>query len=262
MNASSFQVPPHSWDMLSSEEQGEFAKLYAGFHQKQRISSKDRRSATFHGELEQVLRFVEHGTTFKEHRCIVAGICFAGPYVCINTRLLKNLLGRCKSSINGIFQQLGYSTLRTKSKARLCVVGCMPSLGVQQDFVRQWAVRLASEDAHYCFVSSSSWADFPPITADDLIDDHAAPKPRTMHFAPMPPLKPHVLAFDLPSREELYAFEPWPASFAMDDLEPMADVKDHFSFDDHSEFDMSRSESLQTPLHDWEKDDFGFGLCL
>jgi hypothetical protein len=72
-----------------------------------------------------------------EVRCIATGLCLSGPVVCINTRQLKKFLNRCKSSINGSFQQLGYIAVRTKSKARNCCVAALPALASDQTVLRQ-----------------------------------------------------------------------------------------------------------------------------
>lgn len=163
---------PHSyWGPLSPEDKTEFMRLRANFLQGQKISSKDRRIVTFRKELVSVLKYIERSDTHKEERSVLVGVCFAGPFICVNTRQLKNFLGRCKSSINGSFQQMGYSALRTKAKARACVVAVMPSLQNEQNILRQWTVRCASNDAQFCFISSFSHADLPTITEDDLYDE-------------------------------------------------------------------------------------------
>jgi hypothetical protein len=72
-----------------------------------------------------VLKFLEYSESHREERCILAGIAFAGPFICVNTRLLKSFLGRCKSSINGGFQQMGYVAIKTKTKARGCVAAVL-----------------------------------------------------------------------------------------------------------------------------------------
>lgn len=163
---------PHSyWSVLSPEDRTEFIRLRSSFLQGQKISSKDRRTVTFRKELISVLKYIERSSIHTEERSVLVGVCFAGPFICVNTRQLKNFLGRCKSSINGSFQQMGYVALRTKAKARSCVVAVMPSLQNEQNILRQWTVRCASEDAQFCFISSFAHVQLPTITEDDLYDE-------------------------------------------------------------------------------------------
>jgi hypothetical protein len=103
-----------------------------------------------------------------EARAVVSGICFAGPMICVNTRQLKNLLCRCKSSINGILQELGYVGLRVRSETRSCVLASMPSLEWSADILRRWSVRHASTDAKFCFLSRFPRPPMPESTQDDI----------------------------------------------------------------------------------------------
>ena len=169
--SSEMTLPPLYWNALSQEDQAEFLKLRASFHHGQKISSKDRRIVTFRKELQLVRNYLERSDENQEARCILTGVCFAGPIVCVNTRQLKSFLSRCKSSINGSFQQLGYVALRTKSKARNCVLSTLPSLQNQQIILRQWTVRVASDDATFCFVTSFSRVSLPEIYDEDLFPE-------------------------------------------------------------------------------------------
>ncbi|KAH0789761.1 hypothetical protein GPJ56_006263 [Histomonas meleagridis] len=160
------------WNKLDQADKLEFQSLRRRFHQNQKISSKDPRLISFSNDLCEILRFIEHPGPGRENRTILAGVAFSGPFICVNTRQLKNFLGRCKSSINGSFQQLGYVALKTKSKARTCVLSLIPSLMNDQNTLRQWTVRCASSNAKFCFVSSIPTVQFPSITNDDLNEDH------------------------------------------------------------------------------------------
>jgi hypothetical protein len=258
---------PSCWDQLSQDDKAEFVKLKGDFHRGQKSTSKDRRITTFHRELQVVLDWLERSDENKEIRCIIAGICFAGPYICINTRQLKCFLCRCKSSINGCFQQLGFVALRTKSKGRNCVLSVLPSLCHQQDVLRQWAVRWASDNASFCFVSSFSSAGMPPITEDDLVDHRGQSNPRPLYQRPPPaqavpmfaqkaaaPFKPRVIDFELPSLDDgfdgpdLDPVEPWKLSLSMDNLLP--------EFEESFEMvlgggDLKRSGSAVISMKEW-----------
>ena len=171
IRAQEISLPPAYWSVLTPEDKAEFMRLRTNFLQGQKISSKDRRIVTFRKELISVLKFIERSEVHQEERSVLVGVCFAGPVICVNTRQLKGFLGRCKSSINGSFQQMGYVALRTKAKARNCVVAVMPSLQNEQNILRQWTVRCASSDAQFCFLSCFSHVQLPTITEEDLYDE-------------------------------------------------------------------------------------------
>lgn len=168
------QVPAASpyWDRLDSACRSEFLKLRLHFHQGQKAAHKDRRLASFSSELEAILNFCKSDPHEYQLRCILSGIAFAGPFVCVNTRQLKSFLGRCKSSINGSFQQLGYNAIKTKSKARACILSILPILNNDATLARQWTVRKASNEAMSCFVSNFNSAELPVIADEDFFDDH------------------------------------------------------------------------------------------
>ncbi|OHS96984.1 hypothetical protein TRFO_36877 [Tritrichomonas foetus] len=189
-------LPSQYWNAISQEDRNEFLRLRNNFHHGQKISSKDRRIITFSKELNIVLRFLERSEDNQEARCVLCGVCFVGPIVCVNTRQLKSFLSRCKSSINGSFQQLGFVALRTKAKARNCVLTALPSLQNHQNILRQWTVRYASDDARFCFVSSYSNLAMPEITPDDLFDEKkTAPRRSTSSNFFLPPVSQHMPQF-------------------------------------------------------------------
>lgn len=169
-------IPTGVWNSVPQEDKNEFQRLKAAFHLAQKTSSKDPRLVAFSNELHTIIGFIDRSNRGHEGRCIISGVAFAGPFICINTRQLRDFLGRCKSSINGSLQQLGYVAIKTKSKARSCLLAVMPSLVDDQNNLRQWTVRYASHEAKFCFVTSVRHLQLPLITEDDLNDEHRPPE--------------------------------------------------------------------------------------
>lgn len=162
---------------MSLEDQNEYINLKSAFHQNLKSPTKDKRFSAFSSELSILLAFTERSTNGVEERSIAAGIAFAGPYICVNTRQLKNFIGRCKSSLNGSFQQLGYVAVRPKQKTKACVLACLPSLAGDISSLRQWTVRYASADATCCFASKViNSSRLPKITESDLYDEGKVPE--------------------------------------------------------------------------------------
>jgi hypothetical protein len=166
--ATKVPLPPSFWNLLSQVDQNEFIKLCSGFYQNKRTTIRDRRAVTFANELMIIMEYIERSSDNVEARAVICGICFVGPMICINTRQLKVLLCRCKSSINGILQELGYVAVRSRTKSRSCILAMMPSIEGNHDLLRQWSVRHASEDAQFCFVSKFPQPLLPMIIPEDL----------------------------------------------------------------------------------------------
>ena len=171
MRTTEASLPQPYWSNLSQADKVEYHRLRNNFHQNQKMSCKDRRLVSFSNELITILHYIEHSEIGRENRTVMVGVCFAGPFIGVNTRQLKNFLGRCKSSINGSLQQLGYVALKTKSKARTCILSILPSLINDQNNLRQWTIRWASDDAQLCFLTSIKSLQLPVVTQEDLNDE-------------------------------------------------------------------------------------------
>jgi hypothetical protein len=164
---------------------------------------KDRRLNTFPRDLDLAIRYIERSPTNTEARVIIVGLCFIGPCVCINTGQLKTFMARSKSSINGSFQQLGYTLIATKAKARECVLASLPALRSHREVIRQWTTRVISEASRHCFLSSFPAAKLPEIMIEDLYTEQR-PKHRPV-AATEPDIDRMGLSF---TDEPEIAFEP------------------------------------------------------
>jgi hypothetical protein len=165
-------LPQPYWGNLSPADKTEFLRLRTSFYQGQRTSStKDKKIVSFSNELISILKYIQHSEVGRENRTVMVGVCFAGPFIGVNTRQLKNFIGRCKSSINSSLQQLGYVALKTKSKARTCILSIIPSLINDQNILKQWTIRCASDDTQFCFVTDLRSLKLPVITPEDLGED-------------------------------------------------------------------------------------------
>lgn len=198
--------PAIVWNRLSAEDKAEFLSLRVRFHQGQRASGKDRRVISFHKELLTALAFVERREGGKEDRSVVSGVGFAGRYICVNTRSLKAFLGRCKSSINGSFQQMGYVALKTKTKARNCILAIMHSLIDDPDNLRQWTVRCVSSNAKFSIISSFPDAKKPEISDCDLVKQPERPTIHQIRLVPTQ-IRPAVVAPITPNPMDTYNFD-------------------------------------------------------
>jgi hypothetical protein len=261
-------VPSSVWQSLSEDDRVEYFRLRTSFQQNPKVSSKDRRVIAFPREIHAVLRYLERSPENMEARCIITGLCFVGPVVCINTRQLKRLLNRCKSSINGSFQQLGYVAFRTKSKARSCAVAALPALERDQNLLRQWTCRVASQAAQVCFVSTFRDVTFPDINETDLLDEKRPRRIGPITLQQSGPEKQmgfqaRLLEHDLPDIGDLdlgtvsHGVGGLPFSFSMDFYKDTEGGRIDFGFDDLDpmthENSMAKSKSADLAFAgDWD----------
>ena len=157
---------------LSADDREEFERLKQTFARKQSSVKEDRHVASFSHEIQAIINFVERRADQREARAINAGFMFNGIFICINTRILKNFISRCKSSINSSLQQLGYTSLKTKAKAQECLFAAIPCLANDPDIARQWTVRFSISRRCFPFFTST----FPRMMLPQAVQ--AAQKPK------------------------------------------------------------------------------------
>jgi hypothetical protein len=114
-------------------------------------------------------------------RALLVGIFFAGPGICVNIRQLQFFMAHSKSSLNGSFQQIGFTSVKAKSKARDFVLAALPFLQRDQFLLKQWTVRY-NPNPEVWFESS-----FPHEQLPDLFPDQApvARKPVQQFISPV-----------------------------------------------------------------------------
>jgi hypothetical protein len=93
MSAADPHLAPFYWSQLSQDDKDDFFKVRSHFRQGQKGSSKDRRIVTFRRELLVVLGFIERRRESMEARAVLAGVCFVGRLICVNTRQLNRSSG-------------------------------------------------------------------------------------------------------------------------------------------------------------------------
>jgi hypothetical protein len=133
------------WTALSADDKRSYAALRAEFRDRKHTSTPDT-PLVFRCEIQSVMQFIGHSPIGRQDRSIVVGLAISGGIVAVNTRQLKTFIGRCKSSINGGFQQLGFDAVKTRLKAREWIIAILPSLELDQSSLRQWTVRVGRAD--------------------------------------------------------------------------------------------------------------------
>jgi hypothetical protein len=131
---------------------------------------------------------------------------------------------------------MGYVAIKTKTKARACLVSVMRALTNDPALLRQWTVRGASISAEVCFVSSFPVSLLPDIKQGDLNMERSSetfrPLYRPLNLAgQIRPLVERPFSQPLPEPFQVHKFN------AFDDSEwniPMAEPREflgEFSFE-------------------------------
>jgi len=156
-------IPSKLWNKMSENDKVYFLRLKHHFHEIMKSKFKEHNVSSFYEELVQIHNFLEHNCIGWEERCFVSGIALVGPIIAVNSRLLMGFLSRCKSSINGCFQTMGYHSLKSKTQTREFINCIFPSCAHESSYTRQWTIRFASDNTTVCFLSSHIPKNLPSI---------------------------------------------------------------------------------------------------
>jgi len=162
-----------SWSTLPLSDQNFFFQLRHHFHHYKKPTGRDKRIEAFRTEILLCLHFIDKDMINRANRSRLIGMSIIGPFIIINTRILRMFLGRSKSSINGGLQQLGYVAVRNKVKAKQCMIQAIPTLESELSFMKQWSVRASSKNSLFCFLSKFPCKSIPEINDNDLLFEKA-----------------------------------------------------------------------------------------
>jgi hypothetical protein len=94
--------------------------------------------------LEAIKAFAVRDDEDDWKRCIVCGVIWLPGSIAINTRQLRLLIDKCKSSINGSLQRMGYSSVTSRGDTSKQLIEFVPKLPGNFSELRQWTVRQIS----------------------------------------------------------------------------------------------------------------------
>jgi hypothetical protein len=132
---------PLYWPLLSESDK----LAYTGMRTALSSSAcKHRRhhSTEINQEILSTLHsFVMRGDADDWKRALVCGICWVEGAVAINTRQLRLLLSKCKSSINAMFQNIGYGTVPTTTDLGGALAAFFTPINGNLSELRKWTIR-------------------------------------------------------------------------------------------------------------------------
>jgi hypothetical protein len=133
---------PTFYERLKPEDQVSYRTMQAVVSRPENRYNRFRRLATLRSSVDEIRKFCIRGDDSDCARCLVCGICWLDrDEIGINTRQLRLLIAKSKSSINGAFAKMNYVTLPSRGKEldRLC--RALPLLKEFPTELRQWTIR-------------------------------------------------------------------------------------------------------------------------
>lgn len=133
---------PKYFNLLNEEDQEQYTRLRSTLSSHICRNRRGKRLETFAEMLNAIKSFCIKGDSDDWKRCLVCGVCWLSNGIAINTRQLGLLIDKCKSSINGSLQKMGYSTLQSRSESAGPLTEAIPELKNNFTELREWTVRL------------------------------------------------------------------------------------------------------------------------
>lgn len=132
---------PAFFNLLSSKDQEKYIELQKKAANEENRYNRFRRLSTMREIFNAIRQFCETENEDKWKRYLVCGIFWYDDYVVINTRQLRILIAKCKSSINGALLKMGYETVHKKSIDFSFLTNYIPLLEKNHSDFRQWTIR-------------------------------------------------------------------------------------------------------------------------
>jgi hypothetical protein len=132
---------PHFPWQLSDADKYAYACLRTSISTNTIKSPRNRRVFTFTETLDAIKSYVLRGEKDSGLRALLCGLCWLPEGIAINTHQLRLLIPKCKSSINGSLQKLGYSMILGRTDCAQAMCNFFPLLRDNQAELRKWTIR-------------------------------------------------------------------------------------------------------------------------
>ena len=156
---------PKFLNLLSSSDQTQYHLLKEALSSHVCRNLRGKRLQAFVELLASIKKFCIRNDMEDSIRCLVYGICWVPNGIAINTRQFGLLVNKCKSSINGSLQQLGYTTLQNRTESNSTITQAIPFLKDNFIELREWSIRLFVAATPKPLNSSYDFLSLPPITS-------------------------------------------------------------------------------------------------
>ena len=130
---------PRHFEQLSDSDKIDYKKLKESLNSGR--NKRGKRLEAFADMLSAVKRYAVKGDDDDWKRCMVCGVCWIDNGIAINTRQLRLLIDKCKSSINGSLHRMGYNPSTSTGEVNNALIDKIPILKGNFSELRQWTVR-------------------------------------------------------------------------------------------------------------------------
>jgi hypothetical protein len=130
---------PGFFNLLSDADKSEYMALRKVVSSDEVRYNRHQRIRTFLKVMDDIRRYCESHVDESWLRYLVCGICWmSSGDIAVNTHQLRLLIGKSKSTINGVFAKMGYVTPDLDAKALIEKIPMLTSCPRQ---LRQWTTR-------------------------------------------------------------------------------------------------------------------------
>ena len=136
------EYKPKHLDLLSEEDKALYSQLHSTLSSHICRNRRGKRLETFAEMLTMIQGFCLRGDSNDWCRCLVCGVFWLKNGIAVNTRQLGLLIDKCKSSINGSLQRMGYNTLPNRADSSDILIDAIPQIKTNAAEAREWTVRL------------------------------------------------------------------------------------------------------------------------
>lgn len=156
---------PDFIDILSYDDRISYEKLQKDVGSSEYRYNRNHRYSTLSNILEKIKLYCQEKEDDKWKRYLVCGICWFDIYMAINTKQLRLLISKSKSSINDALSKMGYKTISMKGEPSSLLIETIPFLYGNQPEFRKWSIR--KKDTTYLNQTNDTFSDINYISTDD-----------------------------------------------------------------------------------------------
>lgn len=201
-------LTPSYFDFLSPTDQIQYRKIQQNISSPDKRYTRNKRVETFNECLEEIKNFCIRNDEDDWKRCLVCGIIWLnkpsnnessqfnfesyffdsetskfnshlsvqnkGKLIAINIRQLGILLSKSKSSINGAFSKMKYTTIPTRGQDQELLLQSLPYLNGKYFEMRLWTIRKLEDDTSKQKTQNEDLSEFPLSSFSNLEDDSTA----------------------------------------------------------------------------------------
>lgn len=167
---------PQFWWNLSDVDKYRYTCLKINIASKSIKSQRNKRVETFSEILNEIKSFVVQGNDSNNViRGLVCGICWLPEGIAINTHQLRFLISKCKSSINGSLQRMGFSSSLGRTETATALSNACSLFKDNTNALRKWTIRKRDNKTVSSSMSSSSsissFSSYPSFNVNNSINN-------------------------------------------------------------------------------------------